>query len=103
MDSLILRGESRLMVLVTSMSPIQTIIAFRSFHRPAHSLQAAERAEPATESFPDHRTWAQTLPATTMSLIPATIVYKSSALVALRRLQMQAPIKQLNVAVRRRQ
>src|SRR5262245_1725910 len=81
-----------------SMLPIQTTIAFRSYHRPALSLRAAVRAEPATASFPDHRTSAQILQATITSRIRATIACRSSARAALLRSQMLVLIKQLSVA-----
>src|SRR5262245_39811638 len=95
-DSLTLPGECQLMVSVMSMSPIQTIIAFKNFHLPERSFRAAARAEPAPISFLDHRMWEQILRATIMSPIRATIVCKNSVLPAPPRLLMQVLIKQLS-------
>src|ERR1041384_5950903 len=82
MDSLIRPGEFQLMVWATFMSPTRTTIAFRSFHRPARSFPASERAGTATERFPDHRMGGGAAP---------------------RRWRMRVPIKRLSVAVQRRQ
>src|SRR6185295_996425 len=83
--------------------PIQTIIAFRGFHRRARSFRAAGRAEPATESLLDHRMWEQILQATTMWRIRGTIACRSLALRAPLRLQMPVLIKLLSVAAQLRQ